>query len=295
MGARFSLRGLKEQCKYLEDAVRSERIVPDEALAVGRPGASKNPGKGTSAWVKWYGTLRAFHDRGAQRVAGGSDTADAMARAALGRKPVTVEGAPGEDGAPRRWHVHPKGYDAHEYIHERDLLLAWLNGWSHRLHGSALDARHELAAQVALERAYQNALLCWIVTTPGAWLPFDPFVDPRPEVPAEYRTLDELELLRIIQAFVHVNAGRGAALTQVIAPPKETGAPGHRGWSIFYATLGTELQVPPATLMRDYTLPELIAQRYLSAGAEREAYEQAKRTHDAGDTGDDGSDIEGAD
>lgn len=280
-GARFSLRDLRGQCKYLEDAVRSERVVDDDTLAAGRPGARGNPRRDLWGWVKWYGTLRAYLDRTAQR--GAPDVAaERMAAAALARKPLVVEGAPGPDGQPRRFAVHPKGYAAHEVIHEHDLVLAWLNGQSYRLHGSSLDQRFDLARQVAVERAYQVALLCWIATHPGAWLPYDPFAAPRPEVPAEYFTLEELEILRIQQAFVHVNVGRGAALQQLVAPPKEDGTPGHRSWAVFHASMGQQLGVPVESLMRDRTVAELIAQAYLAAGAEREAIEAHRRRHEAG-------------
>jgi len=275
--------------------VASQRLVTDAVLAAARPGAADNPTHGVWGWVRYYGTLCAFLERGELQVTGGREQAERTALAALARTPIPVEGIR-TGGEIVTWQVHPKGLAAHEYIHEQDLLLAWLNGWTHRLHGegpdSRIDARHALAERVAVERSQVMARLCWIATTPGPYLPFEPFETPQPVVPEAYRALDEFDVLRLIQAFARVNAGRGAALAELIAPPKDDGTPGHRGWSILYATLGQKLGVPVASLLRDYTLPELIAQAYLAAGAEREAFEAAQARHDA--TRGDDADDEGA-
>lgn len=286
---RFTVGFLRGQCKTLEREVESQRLVTDEALAAVRPGGAKNPSKQVWGWVKYYGELCAFHERGVQHESGGTN-AERTALAALARAPIVLTGLrPQADGSPTQWTVHPKGYMAHEYVHEKDLLLATLNGWTHRLHTSGLDNQHELAERVATERAYTQGLLAWIATTPGAYLPFDPHVTRDPDVPAEYRDLDEFDLLRIQQAWAKVNAGRGAALSELIAPPKDDGNPGHRGWSIFFSTLGTRMNTPVAQLMRDYTIPELLAQSYLAAGAEREAMDAARSRSEADrdDAGDD--------
>lgn len=273
---RFSLRFLRAQCTALEEAVQSQRLVSDEALAASRPGTKGNPSHGVWGWVRFYGSLSAFLERAQQDGVSGTEDAEAVAVAAMARVPVKVEGLlRDEAGEPVIWHVHPKGYLALEYFHAKDLLLAWLNMWSHRLLAASTDNAMELLERVALERGYQNALLCWCATTPGPWLPFEPTMDSRPPLPELMHRLDPLDILRIQQANARVNASRGAAISRIIAPPKDD-APKSHGWSVFYASMGQKLQVPVGTLMRDYTLVELLVQSGLAGGAEREAYEAAK-------------------
>lgn len=275
---RFTRAALREECKTLESAVRSQRLVPDEALAAVRPGGDQNRSKNpTMALVRWFGWLQVFLDRGERAGTDAAADPEAIVAAALARRPIRVEGLlPRPAGDRPVWEVHPKGYFACEWLHTKDLLLAWLNGWSHRLITSTSDNAMELLERVALERAYQHGLCCWAVTHPGPWLPFDPSVDPHPEIPDVFRELDPLDVIRIQQAAAQVNASRGGAITRIFAPPTDDGGARGHSWSVFYASLGQKLGVPVGTLMKDYTLVELLVQSGLAAGAEREAYDRAK-------------------
>lgn len=292
---RFTRAALREECTTLESAVRSQRLVPDEALAAVRPGGDQNRSKNpTMALVRWFGWLQVLLDRGERAGVESTLDPEAIVAAALARRPVRVEGVlPRPDGGRPVWDVHPKGYLACEWLHAKELLFAFLNYWSHRLVSSPADNAMELLERVALERGYQNALCCWAATHPGPWLPFEPSIDPHPELPALFHELDPLDVLRIQQAAATVNASRGGAMAQIFTPPKDEGSPRPHSWSVFYASLGQKLSVPVGTLMRDYTLVELLVQTGLAAGAEREAYAHARAQAEAGVNG--GGDATAAD
>jgi hypothetical protein len=105
-------------------------------------------------------------------------------------------------------------------------------------------------------------------------LPFDPVATPDPEPPPAYSRWDTFDFVRVIAAHRRINRFRLAALRTLIPDAPK----GDRArCSPFFATVSDKHDKPPRHYTLDRSLCSLLAARALSAAAEREAVERAKR------------------
>lgn len=285
---RFTLRWLQDRCAVLERHVVHRRYASPDELAQYRPGGAENLARGLPGWVVWYAQLVRFCGR-EEQVEQRNDFADGAVLEALAAEPLAVTlGARDDAGQPRTVHVYPKSLGALLTLHVRDFTLGWL---ATRI--DALRTAPDPAALAVLERAmeelgYQYTLLCWTVTHPDPGVPYAR-EDARPTPPpalAWLGTLDPWDCLRIAQAHGVVNAQRLQALEALITKNTDaTAGPTRPSWSAFIGSLAMRLNQPPAHLMRDASLLELLSAVQLHASAEREANEAAKRAAGSGGGG----------
>ena len=86
--------------------------------------------------------------------------------------------------------------------------------------------------------------------------------------------------------FQEVNGGRLRALTALMPSATSDGAePPRASWSVFASALSMELGVPVSTLLRDWTLGEVLAQVHIAGGAKQEAMDRAKAAARDGEEG----------
>jgi hypothetical protein len=285
----FRLADLREKCKILASVVESSGSATEAEVRAVRPGGAENPDRGTWGWLHYHANLVAFNARMGSTTGprGGTQTEDPeqIILRALRRAPETLEPvAAGSHGVPLQLVVYPKGLDALFWFHEKDLLLARLVDAHQQLRARAADDDAALLERVVVEVAYQNTLLVWVATSDGPWLPFDPYRDPRPTAPAWLSALDPRDVVGVVRRFQDVNGGRLRALSALLPSQRADGADAPRAsWSVFASTVAAEMSVPVSTLLRDWTLGEVLAQVHLSANAKHEAVERARVAAQDGD------------
>jgi hypothetical protein len=284
---RLSLRSLKQECASLEGVVAGQQSASADELAGYRPGGARNADKFWWGWIRWYAQLVRFNarDRGdSSESTGGEDrlVLDALRNAAI---PVQIEPAhrvelAPEDAPPIMVAVYPKSVDALLYLDAKDYLLGWLAQKIGFVRERGTEADLGLLERAHVEMSYQQRLVAWCVMHDGRGLPFDPYVDSRPALPPHVAQLGPLDFFRIYKAYTTCNVTRLKAVSALIAPPKPDGTTDRPSWSAFLGTLADERHIQPATLMRDYSLGELLASVKVAAGVRAEAEEKAKAGED---------------
>lgn len=280
MAERFTRKGLEEKCRILEAHVRHQKLDVGEDPPLGdyKPGGKENPGRGTGALVFWYAQLVRLCGK-SEYAQDDREQADAAVLDALRNEPLSVELIRrAKDSDPDTIVVHPKSIGALMVCHGIDWQLGWLGSKVQALKASD-DPKHiDLISRALDEIAKLYALLAWIVSHPGAGLPY-PTGEAPPEPPAKFLDLDTLDLPRIAQAFGVVNAQRLQALDALLAP--QTGgreaANERPSWSVFVGSLSIRMNRKPSELMYDLSLGELLAMVRTHGHAENEAHEAAKR------------------
>lgn len=287
-GRKFRFTDLREKCRILASVVDTAGVATEDELRAVRPGSPENPDRGVWGWVHYHANLVAFNARLASRQAsgeGGEDPEQLILKA-LRRQPETLEPvAAGREGVPERLVVCPKGFDALFWFHEKDLVLARLADAHGRLQRSQGADALELSERVAAELAYQTGLLVWAACADGPWLPFDPYREPHPVLESWLAALDPRDVVGVVRLFQEVNGGRLRLLSALMpdATPEDGEQPLRASWSVFASALSMELSVPVSTLLRDWTLGEVLAQVHISAGAKQAAMDRAKAARDGED------------
>jgi hypothetical protein len=178
--------------------------------------------------------------------------------------------------------VHPKSYHA----------LAWLDSLDrqHLTHAAAAAAAAEsenasaeelkVHALAPLVSSLAVRMWLWILTTPGAGLPFDEAletVDPPPWTKA----IAPADVLAVFEAHVHVNHERLQVISRAF--PSETGGGKSRlPLAGFVGALAHESGQDARLLMRSHSLGKLFA---MSVAAAETAREARKRAEDAASRG----------
>lgn len=298
MGARsITTAELRAECTTLERAVLSARLTTKDVLAAHRPGGSGNSGKDAPAWLAYYRHLHRTHAKGEPS---GDSTAPAALTVPADAEPVVLDalrsapavvelvGSVAPDGGDLVL-VHPKAFIPLQAFRRRDARVDWLTEQRAQLLSlGPAAADDDLLRRVDEELAYQYALLVWGATTEGCGLPYEEHDAPE-DVPTWLLALDPVDVLRIREAFVQVNALRLAALSALLAA--QTAAdraadapPGQQRpqWSTFFATRADEQHTAggAAALMRDRALAAVLAESIVAsserARVAREAEARAK-------------------
>jgi len=267
-----SIRGLKEYCTVHRDSILVHRLASEQDVAAWWPGGANNPNQDLSAWIRCFANYVAFLDRDSDaRKHQTSAARQKVILEALADAPEVVTLADAhDDGTPRTLTVFPKGFVTLTEIHCRNLVLAQMCDDVERQKAAGGPEAVELIVRVWREQTYLQRVIVWIATTPGPGLPF-PELTARPEPPAELANLHSADLLLVDAAFQRVNVQRLALLDRT-----NSGA-GRPDWSVFFASLAGAMNRPAAELMRDMSLPGLIAAASERARGHEDARVAAER------------------
>lgn len=272
----WSAEGLEKQCTELRE-ILGDGVATQQELTDYWPGGSENPV--TDPLGKW---IYCFQQYG--RMAGRLDDektdkqlakAEADVLEALRGSPAEVElVAKHRDGSPRFLQVHPKSFETLLHIEARDRELGRLAEALEAMESLPAQAQVEWGRKLMAEIAYQQQVLCWIVTTPGPGLPFDEGKT-RPTVPKLYRLLETQDIVSILKGHRRVGALRLARVADLLGAGRAKGK--RQSWAVLASTASSELGVSSKSLLRDWTLESWLAQLSLTADAKAQAIESSKR------------------
>jgi hypothetical protein len=172
--------------------------------------------------------------------------------------------------------VYPKSYEALSELYDRHCAVVWLT-MRHPLLLDTDAAGLELAGRALKEIVYQNKVCAWIVCHPGPGLPYDD--DGLVVVPDLWDDIDTVDMQRIQQVHLVVNALRLSALDKFVKPPQEAD---RLSWSIFGGIMAERLKRPANELFRDVSLSELVATAAtMNVPHQKAADEMARKTKEA--------------
>lgn len=281
---KFNMAALQELCNDLERHVLSRGLSTELEMGPRRPGGEDNPRPNRyDMWslLRWYGALCQFmvRDGGAQDEFEVS-AAERAAIDALRSEPLPVKLMTG-----RLVMVYPKSFHALMNCAARDQMIIWVSERLHAVRSAGAKARAaeaELIERLANELAYQYALLAWTITTKGPEMPFDPMSE-RVNPPKWTLALDPMDYVSLCRAHSIVN-GKRLILSEALMDPTTAadGRPARRPtWAVFFSDMSKKYKVPPARLMRDYALAELVASSMLESRP-APAAEESEDLEDAG-------------
>jgi len=246
---------LLRQSERIEKHVLARRLASENEVQAARPPKNAH----TIEWCQYYGQLRAWV-WGQDSAPGSRDIAEERLLSALREVPEEVVLSNGSTVS-----VYPKSIDALLWFRERDWLLAWLLSRIDALHLAMADDevdRNDFPTpvtslqQATRELSHQLACMASVACTKGPALPLNPN---EPDV--LFTDLEPHDLLKINSAFLEVNAGRMAALSLIVKPPKSNGdSDGRMSWNVFVGTLAMRLKTEPERLAKDRSLVSLLAQ-----------------------------------
>jgi hypothetical protein len=270
---------LREVCReFKRDLLSAEHATEDEIAAIW-PGGKDNPERRIRGWIRCYGKLHAINAVAVRgRVERGSVTnaeRQEATLAALADTPEVVDLIVIADEAPRRVTVYPKSYVALNEIGKREAQIAWLvDECTHLEKGGTLDDLDALL-RARDEQTYLQRVNAWIATSHGVngkacGLPFHE-EELRPELPADFPDLHPLDFPRIAAAFQRVNKMRLLMLD--MSRKSEARA----DWSVFLTTYAEQTNRATSDVMRDLSLPSVIAQAAERARGHEQATLAAER------------------
>jgi len=263
---------LKRRCGEIRGALERRKLAGESELAAYWPGGASNPETHRlGRWIFCYANLVRMLGRG-EHTEAASGVVDAAIASSLARDGVRVRL---ESGAVRV--VHPKSYHALRWLDTLDRSLLDVIQMVADLPATT-DALKALTIAPLLE-SQAVRMWAWVLTEgesedEPATLPFDEAS--APELPSWTHRLTPDDLLTLARAHVEVNARRLRIIAEAF--PNETGGGVSRlSLAGFLGTVGQELGVRPAELMRRWSLGEVFAQAVSAAQAAREARERAER------------------
>lgn len=253
----------------------SPEICTAEELADYWPGGSENRNLGRGGWTYCYASYVRILGRLEKIDLGGMDeevtrqaTLDAFREKAV---PVQLVGQ-NDHGEPATVAVYPKSFDTLSLIDELDALCRWLaerliwleKQWGAEAAQKVPDAMRELTEL--------QLTMVWIATTPGSGAPFDPATG-IPDLPADFRRYDALDVILILKAHHEVNRKRISIITGSL---RAGGSSGPASWATLAVGAAKALRQPIEHLMRNRSLGAWLAQAAITWDAEREAHERAQ-------------------
>lgn len=275
------LAEIRAECKTLEAAVRSRQLASATDLEAERPGSPANPDPGPRGWLRFYGTLRTWHERQAGAMDGTEPAADleaAITRAVTERPETVVLSLLDDAGQPRVVHCYPKSHRALLVLHTRDVCYAaacrdfrWLQAQDSPEHLALLERVAERISEQLLQ-------VVWAVTHPGAWLPFDPWSTTETP-PAWCSLLAPTDVVAILLAHKRVNYDQLTYLSQLVGsltPPSSRPEPGLLGFGAFVVQIAEATGVPLEVVERDRALTAELARLYVRAKAHEAAMAAAE-------------------
>jgi hypothetical protein len=262
---KLSRRDLEERCTVMEGTVRRRALATAEELAAVCPGGSENPGAGLYQTVRHFGHLCAFLERD-ERSDPQQRAADAALSAALLELPKALDiVTTNADGSTTPWKVYPKSFRVLLDCDVRERIVQALTLRLDTLLALPADRVTPQVAQdldaLSRELARQMGMLAWIATTPGPGFPYLEGADPEPDPPQAVADLDSWDLWQVTQAWHKVNAERLEMTEVLLAPQRPNAKDGHQrpSWAVLFSTVGTDLDIDPARLMRDRSLVNVLA------------------------------------
>lgn len=295
----IGVRALQERCTGLVSSVLNRGLASEREVNEFRPGGEKNPDTTVWGWNFFQVKLHRWLER--EQIAAGrsvrpdqvktpeksaadvlaSDDQDMLnAMAGVGRNVALVRPIDLPDGTVlREITVYPKGRLALQEIHLLDEDVQWVHRkLQHLWHAN--DEGFATAEMLAAIAPGQRRILelqrriVWILSTPGAWCPYEPDAIENPEVPGWTGALDEFDFTRILLAHRYVNELQIAHIAAHI--PKGGDAKPAR-FSTFVAATAQETGHDPEELQKRWSLAKVYATAALAAKAKREALDAAKK------------------
>jgi hypothetical protein len=247
-------------CEHKAQHVLSRSLATAEEVAAVRPRSRAAPLK---AWVRYYVVLGGFLQRGALRASLLEDPeADAQVAASLLARPLTLTltHPPGT-----RVEVHAKAFEPLAwFFHVREQHLLWLTDRRQALVDHGLLEDTALIERATLEICYQSLLCCWAACTAGCGVPVA-YTDERPEIPPPFAELMAVDITRIQDAFMRVNAANLEVVERLLAPTRPGVSRQRPSWSVFFGQLELRMRTPADQLMRDRPLLLLLMAVKLAA------------------------------
>lgn len=276
----LSLRDLRTACATLETSVLQKQRATAEQIALAKPGQPANADTGPQGWLRFYGQLRIWQDKGQDAPEPVGPSTDTLLTAAITDEPKAVRLSVLDDqGGPRIVHCYPKSRRALLHLHARDIRAGhWME--QYRKLQATKAAGDSRLLKVAEEVDYQIRCLVWAVTTEGPWLPFDPR-EIVPELPPWLSLLTPEDGVRILLAHHQVNHARLALLGQLLGsltPSEHPTDPSLMGWGAFLARASDEMGLAYEVLDRDRSLGSVLGGVYVQAKAAERMRETAGAT-----------------
>lgn len=263
---RFGIaKELRDRCERLREHLSARSAGSDQEIKDLWPGSKLNPKRDTLAWARAYAGLSRIAGRSERperdRTAG-ADEAAVMDAIADTPEELTIARA---DGTKFQVAVYAKSHRALEWIGSRGRRIDWLVKSRADLEDSGRADIFDLVERIGEEIVHQYALLAEAATTPGCWLPWEPAdVPDRTQDWAAF--VSPVDLVRIKDAFIRVNAVRLAVLQGRLSPRKADGTP-PLSWAEFFSLRGSDTGVATSTLLRDRSLVSEVAAALMASSA----------------------------
>lgn len=219
-------------------------------------------------WILAYGHLCRLFGR-QEWMKEGSAHASEQVLKALRDEPEDVKLTTGETLS-----CYPKSFDVLEFFSAHGWTIGWVEVRRLALEESveAGDTDPEsvpepMSSLMAARREIvdQNALLCWVATTDGVGLPWDPDPadrwKPTAPVPERYYELHPLDVRFIVEAFRRVNYLRLHWLPQLKPSSRSSGT----GWEAFWANRAKKTGRPARHLIMRESFASQLAEETLAA------------------------------
>jgi hypothetical protein len=264
LGTKALKKQLQETCNTYGKSLLVRGRTTREEINATWPGSEGNPGKGVWSWVRCYGDLRALLSRLSPEEKEAAESA--RQQQILDAMSDTPEALTLSDG--RTVNVYPKSDIALIEVDGINRELAHIADHTDVLRLVDSPESIELCLRAYREVSYLRRLISWIITTPGAGLPY-PEQAETPVVPEEWDGAATLDYYLLADAFQRVNVRRLAALHESRAPEKRP------SWPVYWSSVEADSGVPVARLRRDRSLASLLATNATRARAQREAQEES--------------------
>lgn len=285
MGAKRSI-GIalyRSETGLLAEHLIREQAISDAELAAHTPGGVNNPSTDAHGWRAFDRWLQRKHavmvfqqERQGGNFSDGDDLALVDVLRGAPQEITCVARVSDEDGAPPlRVKVFPKSFHALIEVAQIDKVVAWQAAHLERLQDEEGAADLDLAIRLLPEIATLYQRLAWIVCTPGCGLPYDE-ADTAPALPEWVKRLDVADFYRINKAHHAVNEMRLLHLRQLVSVKTGDRTKDRPQWTVFFAMASEALKIRPETLMRDWSLAEVLLMYQASNHAKAEAQERAK-------------------
>jgi len=278
MADEWTVPALRSRCWAIRQQLLVREVASLQEIEEYWPGGAENKDKSRGGWIFCYANL--VRMLGRQQEIDRSDPvlrarADKLLTEALREAPINVELVSlGEDGRPRYMKVHPKCFNTLVEIDERDRWIQRLAAVRQVLFDRAAGDDLELVRQISDEVIYQHKIILTILNHPGCGSPFE---DGNETEPASWtKGIDAVDVLRGMQAHHRVHRERLQAVTTLFNPDDQPGPKGRGAWSTLLSLYADKTGVPAPGVARNVSLEAVCAQLYITAEANREAYEAAK-------------------
>jgi hypothetical protein len=263
----WSVRGLRGRCGALADFLAARGTPLPEIEAVLPGGEQNQDAKGYGAWITAFAKLHAMVRLADVRTDGSGPHAgsrdERVLESARMNLPVVVRLSDGEH------QVHAKGYHTLRWLTTLDRQLVALIAEANEYPD---DVRVQALAPLLESKIVRTWV--WVLTTPGAGLPFRED-DAQAEPPAWTLTMSVEDLVVVWQAHEQLHGADCRTIAALF--PQDPNAQERMSLGGFIGTMAHEWGVPVSSVGMQWTLRELFAQAVDAARSARAAQERAER------------------